>query len=197
MNEGAAPAGVTLPLVLGDGTTQSTFASLISTLIFQYSDLETKEVDLGIARGDRNVIQVRAYGAMLAYRDGATNNYVLHPEMIETLPRLSPLPGHTPEPVNASATFEAPDNSKIVHEASTDPLLERYELRGCAGPDWNEEDAVLVATHTPSDPREFITDFALTQPGATAVFKVYVILTTGNEAGSAAMPVQRPLAQAA
>jgi hypothetical protein len=134
---------------------------------------------------------------MLAYRDGATNNYVLHPEMLETLPRLSPLPGHTPAEVNASAVLEGPDHSKIVHDASTDPLLERYELRGCAGPDWNEEDAVHIATHTPSDPREFITDFALNQPGASAVFKVFVILSTGNEAGSAPMAVQRPLAQAA
>jgi hypothetical protein len=138
------------------------------------------------------VIQVRTYGAMLAYREGATNNYVLHPEMIETLPRLSPLPGHTPEAVNASATFEAPDESKIVHGASTEPLLEQYELRGCAGPDWNEEDAVTIASHAPNAPREFITDFALNQPGATATLKVYVILSTGNEAGSAAMLVHRP-----
>ena len=197
MNEGAAPAGVTLPLMLGDGTDQSAFASEISALIFAYAELTRKEVLLGIARGDRNVIQVRAYGAMLAYREGATNNYVLHPEMMDTLPRLSPLPGHTPAAVNASAVLEAPDHSKIVHDASTDPLLERYELRGCAGPDWNEEDALVIASHAPNAPREFSTDFALNQPGAEAVFKLYVILSTGNEAGSAAMAVQRPLAQAA
>ena len=138
------------------------------------------------------MIQTRAYAAMLCYRETANNNYALHPEMIESLPRLSPLPGHTPAAVNASATLQPPDHSKIVHDASTDPLLERYELRGCAGPDWNEEDAVHIATHTPSDPREFVTPFGLNQPGAKIALKVYVILTTGNEAGSAALFVQRP-----
>ncbi len=197
MDEGAAPAGVTLPLALGDGTTQGTFASLISSLAFAYADLEGKEVDLRIARGDRNVIQKKAYAGMLVYREGAACKFVLHPELIESLPRLTPLPGHTPEAVNASAVFVAPDNSKIIHDASDEPTLERYELRGCAGPDWNEEDAVLVGTHLPNVPREFLTDFALNQPGAAAVFKVYVILTTGNEAGSAPLAVQRPLAQVA
>ena len=43
-----------------------------------------------------------------------------------------------------------------------------------------------------SGPREFITPFGLNQPGARVALKVYVILNTGNEAGSAAMFVQRP-----
>jgi hypothetical protein len=194
MDEGAAPAGVTLPLVLGDGTTQGAFASLISSLMFACSDLETKEVDLGIARGKRNVIQVRAYGAMLAYREGAVNNYALHPEMIESLPRLSPLPGHTPERVNASAVFESPDQSKVVYDASTDPMLEGYQLRGNVGDEYSDEDAVVIATNVPGAPREFVTPFGLTQPGAKVALKVFVVLTTGNEAGSATMFVQRPLA---
>ena len=41
---------------------------------------------------------------------------------------------------------------------------------------------------------EFITPFGLTQPGAKAAFKVFVVLTTGNEAGSVERVVERPLA---
>ena len=41
---------------------------------------------------------------------------------------------------------------------------------------------------------EFVTPFALTQPGAKAAFKIFVVLTSGNEAGSAEMVVQRPVA---
>ena len=41
--------------------------------------------------------------------------------------------------------------------------------------------------------REFITPFGLSQPGARVELKVYVILTTGEESGSAAMFVQRAL----
>ena len=41
-------------------------------------------------------------------------------------------------------------------------------------------------------PREFVTPFGLNQPGAKVALKVYVILTSGNEAGSAAVFVERP-----
>jgi len=42
------------------------------------------------------------------------------------------------------------------------------------------------------EPREFTVPFGLNQPGAEVELKVYAILTTGNEAGGAAMLVQRP-----
>jgi hypothetical protein len=82
MNEGAAPAGVTLPLVPGDGTEQGAFASAISASCFACADLEDMEIDLRIARGNRNVTQTRAYAAMKMYREGAENKFVLHPELI-------------------------------------------------------------------------------------------------------------------
>lgn len=192
MNEGTAPAGVTLPLVLGDSVDQGSFASAVSALCFAYADLEGKEVDLRIARGNRNVIQAKAYSAMKAYREGAENKFAMHPELIESLPRLSPLPGHTSQPVNASAVLEGTNQSKVVYDASTDSMLESYELRGSAGDEYNDEDAVVIATNAPGAPREFLTPFGLNQPGAKIALKVYVILTTGNEAGSAAMFVHRP-----
>ena len=40
--------------------------------------------------------------------------------------------------------------------------------------------------------REFSTDFALATPGVVAGFKVYVVLTTGNERGSDPVYVTRP-----
>ncbi len=51
---------------------------------------------------------------------------------------------------------------------------------------------MVIATRGPNDPREFVTTFGLTQPGAEIALKVYVILSTGNEAGSAALLVERP-----
>jgi hypothetical protein len=180
--------------VLNDGTAQGTFASELSALIFAYADLENKEVILQMERGERNVIQNRAYMVMKFYRESAVGKFGMFPELLESLPRLSPTPGHTPEAVNASAIFEAPDKSKVVYEASTDAALHSYELRGNVGDDYSDEDAVVVATNLPGATREFITPFGLNQPGARVAYKVYVILTTGNEAGSAAMFVQRPAA---
>ena len=197
LNEGPAPAGITLPLVLGDGTEQGAFASSISALAFAYGAEQPLSFALKYARARRNGTQNRVHQVLVNYREAAEGRLREFPELLETLPRITPLPGHTPEKVNASSIFEAPDKSKIVHDESTDAMIERYELRGCMGSDWDEEDAVSIASHLPNQPREFITTFGLNQPGAQVTFKVYVILTTGNEAGSAPMSVQRPLAVAA
>ena len=135
MNEGIAPPGVALPVLLQ------------------------------LARGERNVTLRKAYEVIKFYGEVAPGKYALHPDIIETMPRLTPLPGHTPERVNASAMFETPNQSKIQHDASTDSMLSHYELRGNAGDAYSEQDAVLLASHEPEEPMEFLTSFALTQPG--------------------------------
>ncbi len=61
-----------------------------------------------------------------------------------------------------------------------------------AGPDYDTEDEVALGTILPAAPRTFSTDFALLAPGNAASYKVYVILTTGNERGSNAVTVTRP-----
>ena len=130
---------------------------------------------------------------MKVYREGVPGSGVANfPVLVETLPRLTPLPGHTPAAVNASAVFTAPNGSKVVYDASADGLLHSYQLRGNVGGDYSDEDAIVIATHTPGEAREFLTPFGLNQPGAQVALKVYVILTTGNEAGSGAMLVHRP-----
>ena len=193
INADSAPAGVTLPLVLGDSTNQGAFASALSALIFGFWVMEKKELALAVTRGKRNVTQAKAYETMRQYREVATAKYKLHPEMVESLPRLTPLPGHTPARVNSSAVFEAPNQSKAIYDASTDAMISHYELRATAGGSYNDEDAVLVATNEPGAAREFVTPFGLTQPGAKVAFKLYVVLTSGNEAGSAEMVVERPV----
>ena len=195
--EGAPPAGITLPLVLSDGTTQGSFASAISGLAFAYANADKKQYQVDMARARRNRTQARAYEAMKFYREGARNAFRAFPELLDTLPRLTPLPGHTPVPVPASAVFQAPNATKVVYEASPDADLHTYQLRGTAGDHYDETDAVVLGTHGPNDPREFITTFGLTQPGVKIALKVFVILHTDNESGSAPMIVERPLAQAA
>ena len=194
INAGPAPAGVTLPLALSDGTTQGSFASALSALQFAYAAEEAKLTKVGLARAKRNLLQRKAYEAMKGYREGAVNAFRAFPELLATLPRLTPLPGHTPAAVAASAVFEAPDQTRVVYAASAEALLHSYQLRGNVGEHYDEADAVVLATHGPNDPREFVTPFGLTQPGARIALKVFVILQTENEAGSAPLLVERPLA---
>ena len=197
INAGPAPSGITLPLVLADGTTQGGFASSLSALQFAYADERKKGVKVSVSRSKRNRLQDKAQSAIRLYREAVPPLMVASPELVDSMPRLSPLPGHTPERVNASAMYQPPNQTKIVHDASTDATVSHYELRGHAGDEYSDEDAVVIASHEPGAVMEFVTAFGLTQPGARAAFKVFVVLTTGNESGSAGMVVERPLALAA
>jgi hypothetical protein len=192
INAGVAPAGLTLPLVLGDGTDQGAFASAVSALQSSYANERSKAQDLILARAKRDRMDAQAYEIMKSYRGAVPGRLTAFPALVETMPRLTPLPGHTPAAVNASTVFETPNTSRVIYDASNDAMLERYELRGTVGDRYVDGDAVVIASHGPNDPREFTTTFGLNQPGAEVALKVFVILTTGNEAGSAAMLVERP-----
>lgn len=193
MNAGPPVPGVTLPLVLPDGQNVDGMRTALATLQAQYAAERTAVQEVTLARAVRNQSQDAIYKVLKAYRQTVPPRLVLHPVMVETMPRLAPLPGHTPQPVQASAVLVPPDESKVVYEASAEPTLAHYVLEGCNGEEFHEEDAVVVATHAPGEPREFLVRFGLTQPGTAAAFKVFVVLTTGNRAGSAAVVVRRPL----
>lgn len=80
--------------------------------------------------------------------------------------------------------------ARAVHVAgSAFPILSLGKCCGNVGEEFSDEDAIVIATNVP---REFVTPFGLNQPGAQVALKVYVILSTGNEAGCGAMFVQRP-----
>ncbi len=162
-------------------------------LQFAFAQEQRKEKDIGRARWRRDQVEIEAYEVMKLYRETVPVKVKQFPELVETMPRLSPLPGHTPDAVNASAIFVAPNSSKVVYDASTDATLASYQLRGNVGDNYSDEDAVVIATNAPGAPREFVVPFGLNQPGAKVALKVYVILTTDNEAGSAAMFVERPM----
>ncbi len=189
---GARPGRRVLPLTLKGGLTQAQFASALAALQAAYADEQNQAQDVTLERGNRNQIQAEVYAILKAYREVVPKKLEDFPVLVETLPRLTPLPGHTPQAVNASAVFEAPNQAKVVYDASPDAMLHSYELRGNVGTDYSDEDAVVIATNAPGAAREFVTPYGLNQPGAQVAFKVYVILTTGNESGSGALFVQRP-----
>lgn len=192
LNAASAPEGITLPLALSDGTLQAAFQTALSALQTAYATEKNAQQDADITRADRDRTKASAYATMKAYRVAVPARCAQLPLLVETMPILTPVPGHTPDPVNASAVFEAPDQARVGYDASEDAMLDHYELRGNPGTAYNEVDAITIATHEPEDAREFLTSFGLTLPGATVALKVYVILTTGNEAGSATMLVTRP-----
>ena len=201
----AMPSGLTPPLVLpvpvpallsqaASATVNLTvFTSLIALLQTAHVNIKIAEQGVMLARKTRDATQAVIYEALKNYRTTVPARLASTSVLLETMPKLTDEGGRTPDAVNASAVFVAPDKSKIVFEASPDADLAAYDLHAVAGEDWSAEDAEIVASLPPgADPREFITTFALTQPGAAASFSVYVRLTTGHIKGSAPMTIFRP-----
>ena len=111
----------------------------------------------------------------------------------ESVPALTPAPGHTPDEVTAAVVWDVPAaQAKVTWTASAEADIAHYEVRGVAGDSYVAADETVLATVPPGDAREVLTDFALPSAGVTAGFKVYVVLHTGNERGSEAVYVTRP-----
>lgn len=199
LNAAPAPAGLTLPLTLNEGTAETplpvTLAQFIDSLNQLKTAYETRasaEQTLKLARGrrDRTMQNIRA--VLVSYRAAVAHRIAGNQALLEAVPRVSPEPGHTPNAVTATAVFQAPDTAKVSHAQSDDVDFKEYQLRGAAGPDGDTEDAIVLATHTAQAPADFFTQLGLGSPGGAVSLWVYVITNDGNERGSTRMVVERP-----
>ena len=93
----------------------------------------------------------------------------------------------------AATWIPAETKAEIEWEASADPEPKDYQLRAVPGPDYNADDATTLHTFLPADPRTFQTGAGFATPGAAMTYKLFVRLTTGNESGSEAVTVTRPV----
>lgn len=75
--------------------------------------------------------------------------------------------------------------------ASSDPDLSGYSVRR-SGADPYDTDSELVVDTLPPGTLVLATDEGLGTPGSTMRYKVYVVLTTGNEKGSNTVTIDRP-----
>jgi len=179
-----APAGVAMPLVLLGGYSRANFDLDRTALRMDYRALGDAEVDLKVAREERNDVQDRIYEVLKAYRLKIPTVLPEGHALLDALPVLTPPTGHTPSPVAVQGVWDAgAQKAKITWAASPEADVREYEVRGVPGDDYQAEDEEVLATFAPEDAREFLTDFALGAPEVTAGFKVYVVLESGNERG--------------
>lgn len=130
---------------------------------------------------------------LVAYRAAIIGNYPPGHPFVESLPNIYPLPGHTPDAVNLTGTFnETTNQGEYAWSASTDPELDRYEVRQSPGPAYDADASSVIATVTPAGPFTLSTATGFETPGQTSSVKVYVVLTTGNERGSNTVTLTRP-----
>ena len=185
--------GFTGPLTLLATYPIATLNTELAALKIAYAASQGANQDLDLERKLRTAAQEKAYAAVRDYRKAVLGLFAETDPMVLTLPKLSPEPGATPDPVTANISWDAPQQkAKLMWPASTDPNLSHYEVRFCAGPTYSTEDESTLGTIIPAEPREFLTDAGLVTSGDIASFKVYVVLTTGNEKGSNTVTITRP-----
>ena len=169
------------------------YSDAYAALALLYTALNTALMDLKLAREKRNFQQTRAREILSAYRPAVEGLFPPDSPLVLTIPLIYPPGGRTPAPVTATGSYDLPTAEAVIsYSQSADPELKEYQVRGVPGPEYIGEDEVVLATLLPGAPRSFRTDYSLGQPGTAASFKVYVILTTGNEAGSNAVTVTHP-----
>ena len=185
--------GFTGPLTLLDAYPIATFTTDLAALKLAYKTLQDAEQELQLERERRNDVQDLAYAVLLAYRPAVEASFPPTHALVESMPRLTPLPGSTPDAVTATVLWNvALSQAEIRFTQSTNANLAQYEVRRSLGPVYNDETATVVANILPNQPREFFTNAGLVTSGDQASFKVFVITNTGNEAGSNAVTVTRP-----
>lgn len=182
------------PLLLIGGLTRAQFTTLRANVDAAFTTRANSERAVAEMRLIRNEHQDRAYSLMKLYRMKIEALFAENSVEVLTLPRLTPLPGHTPAPVVLSGNYDVADaRAELSWTASADADLATYELRATPGPDYSAEDESTIASIPAGGTLTYNTSAGFGLPGNAVSYKVYVRLTTGNEAGSDAVTVVRPV----
>jgi hypothetical protein len=189
MNANVAIPDVTL---LG-AYTQVLFAAELVALKTAYVAYNGGQTVSTITREERNDLQDSIYQILKNYRQSLPTYFAKGHALVESVPRLTPEPGSTPDAVTAGGVWDAVLlKAKITWTQSTAADLFQYEIRFCAGPTYDTDTESVIGNVTPAAPREFFTDAGLAAAGNVASFKVYVVTATGNEKGSNTLSLTRP-----
>lgn len=190
------PAGVVVPLVAGPapGLDRGGLEGRLEALVAARGAVEALEFAAAVLRAERDALEAEVRAVLVAYARAVPVRLGPDAVAVQSVPRVSPLPGRTPAPVAlAGAWDDAAQGARLEWGASTEgEALDFYQVRWCAGPDYNKKEE-RVALRLPADgERVAVVRAGLEVPGAVASYKVYVVVKSGNERGSQAVAVERP-----
>lgn len=184
--------GFTPPLTLAGAYTILLFTGESSNLKNAFVALGNAEQSAQLSRENRDVVFAPVYQRLKQYRQAVVAAFAANSPLIQSLPALTPRPGHTPAAVNVSAAWSPTLEAAVIdYTASTDPDFDEYELRACFGSSYKTSEEQVIANN-PAGTLQFVSDEGLVAPGSKVFYKVYVKLTTGNEKGSKTVNVVRP-----
>lgn len=199
LNGATAPAGLTVPITLEAGTpelpepvTVADFSTMLNLLIQRYGEHGEARQNLTLARARRDKTMKNIRAVLVQYRATVLKPLAGNEPLLNTVPRVTPEPGHTPAPVQVSATHVEPDKAALTHTQSDDPDFKSYQIAAAMGVNSTLEDAITLETRTERTPAPFETTFGLAEPGSAISLWVIVSTTDGNERASEKVVVQRP-----
>lgn len=183
----------TAPLLLREALTREMFEDMRAELDKAFTARGAADSAAFAQRLVRNELQDRAKNLMVTYRMKVEAMYAPDSLEVATLPRVTPLPGSTPDPVELKAEWNADtQRAELTWTASEDPDLASYQIRGVPGPEYSSDDESLLVSVPPNAPRAWQNAQGLAVPGSAMSYKVYVRLNTGHESGSPAVTITHP-----
>lgn len=187
----ATVAGFTPPLVIA-GYTRAAFVTDIAAMRAAFLAVLTAENDKRMGIKDRETLLDTAREYMVQYRAGVEGLLGPKHTLTQTLPVITPPPGSTPGAETLSGQWNAATSqADLQWTASPNPNLDHYQMRMSPGSTYDAATATVIG-NIPPGTTTFSTIEGLLNPGDTASFKVFVVLTTGNEAGSNTVTITRP-----
>lgn len=180
------------PLTLQGGYDLAQFSIDIGQLATLYNSAGSAEEAAAFARSERDTKMEAIYTRMKQYRVAALAVLPPSSPALQNLPRLLPPPGTTPPPLGATGEWDAAlVKARLTWTATTDPTVNKIQIRGCTGGSYKAGDEEIVADLA-ANATQWEGNWGLTIPGAIASFKAYAMTTTGNENGGKAVKIVRP-----
>lgn len=181
------------PIVLMGDYAYDTFDDDIQELRADYAVWSKATQEKKMAIQSRKAMEDRIYPVLKKYREVVVLRFAKDSPVYLSMPRLSPLPGHTPAAVVLTGIWdEAEVKALLGWTASTELTLKHYQIRYCTGPEYVVDEEEILATIPKDGALTYLTDAGLSLPGAVVSFKVYVVLESDNQKGSDAVTVTRP-----
>ena len=202
---GEQALGVGKLLMLQDRTVDPVVPMPLATFVTKLASMKALwrgnsrlELDLKLRRGERDAIQVRMYPIMLNYRLVLPANFGPGTPIGDSLPRLTPEKGTTPDAAVVVGAWDAVKVKGVVSaQIPAQAGLRKARLLYSPGATWDGDSASTVMTVSLvglnlADPVVFETAVALSAPGSHALFRVELENETGNVAQSNIVNVLRP-----
>ncbi len=191
INADTSVPGFTPPLLLPGGYTQANHATELAALRAAYIAVDNANETARLNRKKRDVLLPPIKKRLLQYRVAVLATFGPNDPLTLSVPLVTPPPGSTPQPVNLSGVWNATTSkADLDWSASTNANLAHYSVRTAPVPYHAADESVVGEVSAGA--LEFSTVAGLLAPGSVAQFKVYVVLTTGNEKGSNTVSVTHP-----